>query len=135
MILVDTSVCIDHLRSGEPELAEAPEGGRALMHPFVLGELACVNLRNREEVLRLLGDLPAAPTATDPEVLGMIERRALMGHGIGYIDVHLLASTALAGDALIWTRDRRFAAVAKKLRLAFGEEGAEHTLGEKDADT
>lgn len=66
------------------------------MHPFVLGELACGNLKNREEILKLLEDLPAAPTATDPEVLGLIERRTLMGQGIGYIDAHLLASAALS---------------------------------------
>ncbi len=77
-------------------MAAALEDGRVLMHPFVLGELACGNLENRNEVLELLGDLPAAPTATDPEVLGLIERRALMGRGIGYFDVHVLASAALA---------------------------------------
>ncbi|MDX6379493.1 MAG: hypothetical protein QOI57_517 [Rubrobacteraceae bacterium] len=123
MILVDTSVWIDHLRSGEPALATALEGGRVLMHPFVLGELACGTLKNRSEVLRLLGDLPAAPTAADPEALGFIERRALMGRGIGYIDVHLLASAALAGVGRLWTRDRRLAAVAAELELAFDEEG------------
>ncbi|CAA9454886.1 MAG: PIN domain protein [uncultured Rubrobacteraceae bacterium] len=96
MILGDTSVWVDHLRSGETALAAALEDGRVLMHPFVLGELACGNLENRNEVLELLGDLPAAPTATDPEVLGLIERRALMGRGIGYFDVHVLASAALA---------------------------------------
>ena len=122
MILVDTSVWIDHLRSGEPALATALEGGQVLMHSFVLGELACGNLKNRGEVLRLLGGLPAAPTATDPEVLGLIERRALMGRGIGYIDVHLLASAALADIGRIWTRDRRLAAVAAELELAFDEE-------------
>lgn len=121
MILVDTSVWIDHLRSGEPALAAALEGGRVLMHPFVLGELACGNLKNRSEVLRLLGDLPAAPTATDPEALGLIERRALMGRGVGYIDVHLLASAALAGVGRLWTRDKRLAAVAAELELAFDE--------------
>ena len=115
MILVDTSVWIDHLRSGEPALVEALEGGRVLIHPFVLGELACGNLEKRDEVLRLLGGLPAAPTATDPEVLGLIERRALMGRGIGYIDVRLLASTALAGDARMWTRDGRLVAAAAEL--------------------
>lgn len=123
MILVDTSVWIDHLRSGEPALVIALEGGQVLMHPFVLGELACGNLKNRGEVLRLLGDLPAAPTATEPEVLDFIERRALMGRGIGYIDVHMLASTVLAGDARLWTRDRRLAAAADKLELAFSEGG------------
>lgn len=122
MILVDTSVWIDHLRSGEPSLAAALEGGRVMMHPVVRGELACGNLANRDEVLQLLGNLPAAPTATDPEALKFIERRALMGRGIGYIDVHLLASIALSGDARLWTRDRRLAAVATELELAFSEE-------------
>ncbi len=123
MILVDTSIWIDHLRSGEPVLATALENGRVLMHPFVLGELACGNLKNRSEVLRLLGDLPTAPAATDPEALGLIERRALMGRGVGYIDVHLLASAALAGVGRLWTRDRRLAGLAAELELAFDEEG------------
>jgi predicted nucleic acid-binding protein len=123
VILVDTSVWINHLRSGEPGLVTALERGRVMMHPFVLGELACGNLENRREVLRLLDDLPAAPTATDPEALDFIERRALMGRGLGYIDVHLLASTALAADARMWTRDRRLAAVAAELELVFDEEG------------
>jgi predicted nucleic acid-binding protein len=122
VILVDTSVWIDHLRSGEPLLVAALEGGRVLMHPFVLGELACGNLANRSEVLELLGGLPAAPSATDPEALEFIERRTLMGRGSGYIDVHLLASIALSGDALLWTRDRRLAAVATELEVAFREE-------------
>jgi len=123
VILVDTSIWIDHLRSGEPALATALEGGRVLMHPFVLGELACGNLNKRSEVLRLLRDLPMAPTATDPEVLVLIESRALVGRGIGYIDVHLLASTALEGVAWLWTRDRRLAETAAELELAFDEEG------------
>lgn len=91
------------------------------MHPFVLGELACGNLENRGEILRLLGDLPPAPTATDPEVLDFIERRSLMGRGIGYIDVHLLASAALGGVARLWTRDRRLSAAAAELGLGFEE--------------
>lgn len=121
MILVDTSVWVDHLRDGAPALAAALEQGSVLMHPFVLGELACGNLKNRGEVLRLLGDLPAAPLATDPEALDYIERRALMGRGIGYVDVHLLASAALAGAARLWTRDKRLAAAAADLKLAYAE--------------
>jgi predicted nucleic acid-binding protein len=121
MILVDTSVWVDHLRDGAPALAAALEQGSVLMHPFVLGELACGNLKNRGEVLRLLGDLPAAPLATDPEALDYIERCALMGRGIGYVDVHLLASAALAGAARLWTRDKRLAAVAADLKLAYAE--------------
>jgi len=121
MILVDTSVWVDHLRDGAPALAAALEQGRVLTHPFVLGELACGNLKNRGEVLQLLGELPAAPMATDPEALDFIERRALMGRGIGYVDVHLLASVALAGTAQLWTRDKRLAAVAADLELACAE--------------
>ena len=121
MILIDTSVWIDHLRSGEPLLVAALESARVMMHPFVLGELACRNLANQSEVLGLLGGLPAALTATDPEALEFIERRALMGRGIGYIDVHLLASTALSSDTRLWTKDRRLAAVAMELDLAFDE--------------
>ncbi len=121
MILVDTSVWVDHLRDGAPALAAALEQGDVLMHPFVLGELACGNLKNRGEVLRLLADLPAAPLATDPEALNYIERRALMGRGIGYVDVHLLASAALGGAVRLWTRDKRLAAVAADLKLAYAE--------------
>ena len=122
MILVDTSVWIDHLRSGEQRLSDALETEQVLVHPFVVGELACGNLKDRRGVLRLLEDLPAAPAATDPEALEFIERRALMGRGIGYLDVHLLASVLLSGDALLWTRDRRLAAAASELELAFDEQ-------------
>lgn len=121
MILVDTSVWADHLRAGVPALAAALEQGGVLMHPFVRGELACGNLKNRREVLRLLGELPGAPMATDSEALDFIERRTLMGRGMGYIDVHLLASVVLAGGARLWTRDKRLAAVAANLKLAYAE--------------
>ena len=122
MILVDTSVWVDHLRAGVPALGAALERGEILTHPFVLGELACGSLKNRGEVLRLLGDLPAAPMATDTEALDFIERRVIMGRGIGYIDVHLLASVVLAGAAQLWTRDKRLAAVAKDLKLTHAED-------------
>jgi predicted nucleic acid-binding protein len=121
VILADTSVWIDHLRAGVPALADALEQGRVLVHPFVVGELACGNLRNRREVLELLGNLPSVPAATDAEAMEFIERRILMGRGIGYIDVHLLASVALAGTAKLWTRDRRLAAAAAELNLAVTE--------------
>lgn len=119
MILVDTSVWVDHLRSGEPRLAAALEGGTVCVHPFVIGELACGNLRNRREVLGLLESLPAAPVATDAEARVFIERWVLMGRGVGYVDAHLLAATALGGAATLWTRDRRLAAVAEELGLAY----------------
>jgi predicted nucleic acid-binding protein len=121
VILVDTSVWIDHLRTGVPALAEALEQEYVFVHPFVLGELACGNLRNRREVLELLDNLAHAPTATDVEAMELIERRALMGRGIGFVDVHLLASVALAGAARLWTRDRRLAEAAADLGLAFTE--------------
>lgn len=88
------------------------------MHPLVLGELACGNLRNRRELLDLLGRIPLARRASDAEALAFIDLRALMGRGIGLIDVHLLASAALAA-ARLWTHDRRLAAVAAELDLAF----------------
>ncbi len=100
-------------------MAAALEDGWVMMHPFVLGELACGNLKDRSEVLRLLRNLPAAPIAADPEAMTFIEHRGLMGRGIGYIDVHLLASVALGDAASLWTRDKRLFVVAAELELAF----------------
>ena len=117
MILVDTSVWIDHLRGGDARLAALLEAGRVLSHPFVIGELACGNLRNRAEVLTLLHELPRAVAATDAEVLAFIETHTLMGRGIGYLDAHLLAAAALSA-ARLWTRDRRLATAAHDLGLA-----------------
>ena len=122
MILADTSVWIDHFRKREPALIAALEAGQVLMHPFVVGELACGNLTNRVELLSLLRDLPSAPLATDAEALGFIDRHELMGRGIGYLDAHLLASVALAGPARLWTRDKRLAIVADSLKLEFQPE-------------
>ena len=120
MILVDSSVWIDHLRVGDAALAERLELGIVLGHPFVLGELACGRLRNRTEILMLLADLPQAVPAADAEVLAMIERHRLMGRGIGYVDAHLLASTLLTPDAALWTRDRRVANIARDLGIDGG---------------
>lgn len=119
MILVDSSVWIDHLHSGEEALAALLNECRVLMHPFVLGEIACGNLRNRSEVLGLLGDLPQAALATDGEVLYFIERHALMGRGIGYIDAHLLTAVAINGSAGLWTQDKRLQTVAASLDLDY----------------
>jgi predicted nucleic acid-binding protein len=119
VILVDTSVWIDHLRYGDAHLAQLLDRGEVAMHPFVLGEIACGNLRDRATVLSLLQQLPAASVADTAEVLAFIERRSLDGKGIGYVDAHLLASVALTGDASLWTRDKRLAAVATKLRCAY----------------
>jgi hypothetical protein len=117
VILVDTSVWIDHLRRGDTALAGALDRGEVLMHPIVLGEVACGNLRRRGEVLSLMRDLPRSPVATDDEALAFIESRELMGRGIGYADVHLLASVALEPGATLWTGDRRLAAVAGDVGL------------------
>lgn len=117
MILVDTSVWVDHLRSGSAGLAAELEAGNVLTHPFVIGEIACGNLKNRREVLGLLAELPSAPVATNSEAMELLERRELMGRGIGFVDVHLLASAALAARATLWTRDRRLARVAGEMGM------------------
>jgi hypothetical protein len=123
MILVDTSVWIDHLRHGEDDLVGLLDVGRVLAHPFVIGELACGNLRNRAEVIRLLGDLPQAPVVSQEEALFFVESNELMGKGIGFIDAHLLAATALADASRIWTRDQRLRSVAAELQLDHHESG------------
>jgi predicted nucleic acid-binding protein len=118
MILVDTSVWVDHLRSGDAGLIALLNTSQVVMHPFVLGELACGNLRQRTEVLSLLKDLPQATMARDDEVLFYIERYELMGRGIGYVDTHLLAAVALDGNMRLWTRDKRLLHLAIELGIA-----------------
>ncbi|KAF7600892.1 MAG: VapC toxin family PIN domain ribonuclease [Candidatus Dactylopiibacterium carminicum] len=120
MILVDTSVWIDHLRNGEPRLAALLEAGQVLVHDFVIGELACGNLSTRTRVLGLLGTMPRATRAQETETLGLIERYRLMGRGIGYVDAHLLAATLIARGRL-WSRDRRLATIAAELGVACEE--------------
>ena len=119
MILADTSIWVDHLRAGEPGLVSLLNDNRILVHPMVIGELACGNLPNRDTVLGLLGEMPAIPVATDEEVLFFIEQRRVMGRGIGYVDAHLLAAATLAQSVQFWTRDRRLVAVAGDLDLAY----------------
>jgi predicted nucleic acid-binding protein len=120
MTLVDTSVWIDYLRRGDAALAAQLDAAQVCMHPFVLGELACGSLADRAQVLGLLAALPPAPACTDAEALYFIDQHRLMGRGIGYIDVNLLASARLHGAAL-WTRDKRLNAVATELGLAQAE--------------
>jgi len=119
MVLVDTSVWIDHLRSGEPELIQLLESNRVLGHPFVHGELALGNLSKRSIILKALDNLPQAPIAFNDEMNVFIENHALFGLGIGFIDAHLLASTQLAVNAKLWTRDKRLLATASKFDLAY----------------
>jgi len=117
VILVDTSVWVEHLRRGLPCLATLLQEGKVLIHPWVIGELACGNLRNRRDVLELLQGLPAADVASDSEVLLLIEREQLMGRGIGYVDAHLLTSAKLS-HCQLWTQDKRLAALAQEGGLA-----------------
>jgi predicted nucleic acid-binding protein len=122
VILVDTSVWVEHLRHGLPRLATLLKDGKVLIHPWVIVELACGNLRNRSQVLELLQGLPAATVASDAEVLLLIEREQLMGRGIGCVDTHLLASARLS-HCRLWTQDPCLAAVAQEQGLAVGMPG------------
>lgn len=121
MILVDTSVWINHLRSGDPTLAELLESVAVSTHPLVIGELAVGSLRNRVEFLALIGELPRVPVAHDDEVLAFITGYELHGRGLGMVDVHLLASTLLAPGTLLWTRDARLRAAASSLGVLWRE--------------
>ncbi len=117
MLLVDTSVWINHLRKGDDGLAEALQDNLVIIHPHVLGELALGNLKDRSAVLSLLRNLPEAVVATDEEVQTMIEEQSLFGRGISYTDAHLLAAVRLTPEARLWTRDMRLSAVATSLDL------------------
>jgi predicted nucleic acid-binding protein len=118
MILADTSVWVDHLRTKDNALAALLDAGIVLAHPFVIGELALGNLRQREIVLNALADLPQVSAATDAEVLHFIDRHALSGRGIGYVDAHLLVAVQLTGGTELWTKDKRLHSVAVQLGLA-----------------
>jgi predicted nucleic acid-binding protein len=115
VILVDTSVWVDHLRAHDDDLARALDDGEVLIHSAVIGELACGNLRNRAEVLGLLRALPPAREATHDEVMAFVERRKLMGRGIGSIDAQLLAAAALTPWTRLVTHDKRLARLAAEL--------------------
>jgi predicted nucleic acid-binding protein len=120
VILVDTSIWVDHLRAGDERLAALLNGGEVLGHPFVIGDMALGNLRERDGLLRGLLDLPQAIVASDEEVARLIDREKLFGRGIGYIDAHLLAAARLTADTRLWTRARtlNMAAAAAQLGLA-----------------
>jgi predicted nucleic acid-binding protein len=124
LILVDTSVWVDHLRRGDARLAALLESASVRVHPFIVGEIACGSLANRKTVLELLQDLPMAAVADPDEVLVFIERHKLHGKAIGYVDVHLLASVELTEGATLWTRDKRLRAAAQALGCAHEEHGA-----------
>jgi hypothetical protein len=117
MILVDTSVWIEHLRKGSPRLRALLYENKVLNHPFVVGELACGNIRNRAEILGLLQTLPAARVASHEEVLSFVESQRLHGRGLGWIDVHLLAS-ALLSASMLWSLDKEVVRVATGLKVS-----------------
>jgi hypothetical protein len=118
MVLIDTSVWVTHLRSGTPGLESLLNSGEVLCHPFIIGELACGTLKNRNEILSLLQALPKTVQAGHEEVMQFIENYSLMGKGLGYIDIHLLAS-ALLTNVPLWTLDKRLSEVSSKIGLAY----------------
>lgn len=119
MILVDTSVWAEHIRREVRPLSALLLAGLVLAHPFVIGEIAMGNLRQRDVFLRGLQDLPQAVVATDHEVMRFIDRDRLFGSGIGYVDAHLLAAARLSSGAALWTFNKRLNAVAARLGLAY----------------
>lgn len=122
MILVDTSVWVEHLQQGSSGLIEALTQGKVLTHEFVVGELALGSLKQRERVLSYLSELPHAATASHAEVLAFVAAHRLHGVGIGYVDVHLLASCLLAPGTRLWTLDKRLHLAALQMGLAYAEQ-------------
>ncbi len=118
MIIVDTSIWVDHLRTGHPALERLLDTGQTLGHPWVIGEIAMGQLTRRREVIGLMRGLPQAVVATADELLTFVDQHQLYGSGIGYVDAQLLASTRLTADARLWTGDRRLAAAARRLDCA-----------------
>ena len=121
MILVDTSVWVEHLRSPVSELQDQLRTSQVLTHPMVIGELACGMIRRRREFLSYLGALPIIPELAHERVLEEIETDRLMGRGIGFIDAHLLTSVITDAGTALWTRDRRLNRIAEELGVAFPE--------------
>ncbi|HEY1268556.1 MAG TPA: PIN domain-containing protein [Candidatus Binatia bacterium] len=117
MILVDTSVWIEHLRSGNDRLGSLLYEEQVVCHPFVLGELACGTLRDRREILALLRALPMLALVDHDDVLNMLEERRLFGRGLGWVDAHLLVSALLA-DTTLWTLHRPLQRAASALNVA-----------------
>tara|TARA_B100000315_G_scaffold228943_1_gene238146 strand:+ start:10981 stop:11340 length:360 start_codon:yes stop_codon:yes gene_type:complete len=116
MVLVDTSIWISHFKEGNSHLKELLEDDSVVCHPFIIGELACGGLKNRKEIISLLKALPKVQTAESDEILQFIESKRLFGKGLGFVDVHLLAS-ALLTKVLLWTADKPLQRAAAKLRI------------------
>ena len=118
MVLVDTSVWVSHFRYGNSHLEKLLNNEDVMCHPFVIGELACGNMENRDEILLLLHSLPTAGPAEQSEVLRFINTHRLMGRGLGLIDIHLLIS-ALLSDVLFWTLDKRLRLAAFEFNVCY----------------
>lgn len=118
MVLVDTSVWVRHLREGDSDLEQLLNSGQVMCHPYIVGELACGNIKNRREVLSLLQLLPLATMATHTEILQFIESNHLMGKGLGYIDVHLSASAVLTSVPL-WSYDKKLSEANEVLGIRY----------------
>ncbi|MBW1903032.1 MAG: type II toxin-antitoxin system VapC family toxin [Deltaproteobacteria bacterium] len=118
MILVDTSIWVAHLRQGSRQLEKLLMDAEVMCHPFIIGELACGNLQNRNEIISLLQSLPITLTIEFDEFLFFMYRNQLMGKGVAFVDVHLLASAQLTGVPL-WTADKRLKSAADQLELSF----------------
>ena len=122
MILIDSSVWMDHFRRPHRRLAELLDAEECCTHPFVIGEVACGNLKNRKEIIALLHALPSVHKAGDDEVLFFIERHNLNGRGVGLIDMHLLAS-CIMDRCLLWTADKRLQALSAELQIEGSQQG------------
>jgi predicted nucleic acid-binding protein len=118
MILVDTSIWIDHLHRTEPDLVALLEEAEVCLHPMIIGELALGSLQHRSAILSMLADLPAVPVATHAEVLQLVESNALYGIGLSLVDAHLLAALRLSEATKLWTCDRRLHSAARQLGVA-----------------
>ena len=118
MILADTSIWVEHFKKSNSKFVSLLQEAEIACHPFVIGELACGNLKNRRETLTLLAALPQCDLASHKELLEFIDQRKLAGRGVGWVDINLLASTVL-DNCLIWTKDKRLHSVAEKLGISF----------------
>ena len=120
MVLVDTSIWIDHFRYNNDQLVELLNGGKVFCHPFIIGELACGNIKNRKEIISYLEALPQSFQVEHVEVMIFIEKNQMMGKGLGYIDMTILASSLVTGIPL-WTLDKRLNSIANKLNISFSK--------------
>ena len=118
MVLVDTSIWINHLRNSDQELKRLLFAGEVFCHPYIIGELACGSIKNRQEIISLLQELPQSPAVYFEEYLYFIEQNQLHGKGVSFIDIHLLASAKLA-EIPLWTGDKRLQSASAKLNLKY----------------